>query len=122
MKLSKRYILEGNKCLVCDRFLSLDGHSDECLVPVIAQLEVLNTQLEAELTDYLKICQNYVTDFQALQVENEALREYITHKPGCNVYYAVYERDAKPVCNCGFDTLLTGKKPETPLSDVPITP
>ena len=31
-------------------------------------------QLEAELTDYLKICQNYVTDLGVLQIENEALK------------------------------------------------
>ena len=34
-------------------------------------------QLEAEITDCLKVCQNYVTDFQALQMENERLREAV---------------------------------------------
>ncbi len=52
MKLSERYIFEGNRCLVCDRFLPHDGHNAGCLVPVIAQLDVLNIQLEAELAMY----------------------------------------------------------------------
>ena len=30
-------------------------------------------QLEAEMTDYLKICQNYVVDLEALQAENAVL-------------------------------------------------
>lgn len=37
-----------------------------------------------------------------LEAENEALREYATHKPGC------YENGDK--CICGLDTLLTGEK------------
>ena len=38
----------------------------------------------------------------ALKWENEALKEYATHKPGC------YEND--DLCICGLDTLLAGRK------------
>ena len=44
----------------------------------ISKLEKQLAQLEWELTGYLKICQNYVTDIETLQAENALLEAKLT--------------------------------------------
>ena len=52
-----KYIFEGNRCLVCDRFLPHSGHGDDCLVPDIVQLEQTNAAL-------LEALEDLVTDYE----------------------------------------------------------
>ena len=67
-------------------------------------------QLEADLAKEIESRDGWRDAWKKSKAENEALRGYATHKPGC------YESGKE--CICGLDALLT----ETPISDVPASP